>query len=186
MEQPSGRYARALRVIGQDLADLIPENLAIEPEGDSLVADGLCSRSRLETQEAEGNLTGLKKIGAKLRAGILKSSSGQPNLDLAPFHRNYNHDDIDRLDMQANAYRRGSGGMPEIYSLGERLRTIGKVIDGQNGEIIRIFKDLHHVVFEYRDAEGHPQKLEMDNTELYRLQRAHANERTDSKVPNLA
>ena len=34
IDQAPGYYARALRVIGQDLADLIPENLTIELQGD--------------------------------------------------------------------------------------------------------------------------------------------------------
>src|SRR5258706_2974298 len=186
MEQSSGRYARALRVIGQDLADLFPENLSIEHDGDNLVAEGLCSRSRLETQEAEGSLKGLRKIGAKLRAGILKTSTSEPDLDMVSFNRSYDPQEIDRLDQDGNAYRRDVGGMPEIYSLAERLRTIGKVIDGENGEIVRIFKDMHHVSFEYRVADGKSRQQELDNTELYRLQRSYTTERTDTKVPDLA
>jgi hypothetical protein len=186
MEQSSGRYARALRVIGQDLADLFPENLAIEHDGDNLLAEGLCSRSRLEAQEAEASLTGLKKIGAKLRAGILKPSTSEPVLDMVSFNRTYDPQEIDRLDQHGNAYRRDIGGMPEIYSLAERLRTIGKVIDGENGKIVRIFKDMHHISFEYLDADGKSHQQELDNTELYRLQRSYTTERTPTKISDLA
>ena len=175
MEQFSGYHARALRAIGQDLADLLPENLTIEPAGDNFTAHGMCSRRRLESAES----TGLRKIGVKLRAGILKHSTGEPDLDLAPFRRNYDARAIDQLDERGNRNRIGAGGIPEIYSLGERMRTIGKVIDGHDGQLIRIYKDLHHIVFEYRDSDGNLRKVELDNTQLYRLQRRYTAERSD-------
>jgi hypothetical protein len=173
MEQFAGYHARALRAIGQDLADLLPENVTIEPAGDSFNAHGMCSRRRLENSES----TGLRKIGIKLRAGIFKHPPGEPDLDLAPFVRNYDADVIDQLDEQGNRRRIGAGGMPAIYSLGERLRTIGKVIDGHNGQLIRIYKDLHSINFEYYDGDGNSHKVELDNTQLYRLQRRYTDER---------
>ena len=68
--------------------------------------------------------------------------------------------------------------MTDIYTLGERLRTIGKVIDARKGRIVRVFKDLHQIVFEYWDADGQSRKEELDNTELYQLQQRYAAERT--------
>ena len=69
-------------------------------------------------------------------------------------------------------------GVPDVYTLGERLRTIGKVIDARQGRIVRVFKDLHQIVFEYWDADGQSRKEELDNTELYQLQQRYAAERT--------
>jgi len=184
-EQISGYHARALRAIGQDLADLLPEHLTIEPNGDDFTAHGMCSRARLMSQESHGAWAGLRNIGAKLRAGILRPQLGEPDLDLAPFTRRYNAADIDRLDERGNRRRAGAGGIPEIYTLGERLRTIGKVIDEHHGRLVTIFKDLHHIVFEYRDGEGNARKVELDNTELYRLQRSHASERNDTLLTKI-
>lgn len=179
-ESGTGFHARALRAIGQDLSDLLPENLAIEPSGEDFIAHGMCSRARLESLDSDQTISGLRKFSAKLRAGILKPSTRKPDLDLAPFNRTYHPVDIERLDHKGNHQRIGIGGIPEIYSLGERLRTIGKLVDSQNGRIIRIFKDLHHIIFEYRDGNGTPRKVDLDNTELYRLQRSHSSERSDA------
>ena len=99
-------------------------------------------------------------------------------MEFVPFTRTYNSDDIDRLDEQATNQRGYTDGMPDIYTLGERLRTIGKVIDARKGRIVRVFKDLHQIVFEYRDAAGQSRKEELDNTELYQLQQRYAAERT--------
>ena len=174
-----GFHARALRAIGQDIADLLPDSLAIEPSGEDFIAHGMCNRTRLEGWDADQTISGLRKLGAKLRAGMLKPSAREPDLDLAPFNRTYHPVDIDRLDQRGNQQRAGTG-IPEIYSLGERLRTIGKLVDSQNGSIIRIFKDLHHIIFEYRDGDGNPRKVDLDNTEIYRLQRSHTTERSDA------
>ena len=181
MEQIPGYYARALRAIGQDLSDLLPQSLTIEPDGDDFIAHGMCNRTRLEALDSTG-WGGLRKFGAKLRAEILKPHTGELDFDLAPFSRSYNTESIDHLDKRGNQRRVGVGGIPEIYSLAERLRTIGKVIDGHNGRLVKIFKDLHHIVFEYRDADITLHKVELDNTELYRLQRGYTTERTDGEV----
>jgi hypothetical protein len=143
IEQTSGFHARALRVIGQDLADLMPENLAIELHGNEFVANGLCTKSRIKDQSSTTPWGSLKK----------------------PF---------DRLDRQGTNRRGVANGLPDIYTLGERLRTIGKVIDAHNGRIVRIFKDLYQIIFEYQDAQGSSRKEEMSNTELYQLQQRYA------------
>ncbi len=180
MEVSQGYYARALRAIGQDLADLLPETITIAPDGADFIVHGMCNRSRLESRESEAGWNGLRKVGAKLRAGLLKAPKGEPDLDLAPFTRRYDAADIDQLDQQGNRRRFGLDGLPEIYSLGERLRTIGKVIDGHDGRLGRICKDLHHIVFEYRDGDSNLRRIELDNTQLYRLQRRYASERNDT------
>ena len=43
-----GTYARALRAIGQNLADLFPETVEIELRGEVFVVAGQCAKSRLD------------------------------------------------------------------------------------------------------------------------------------------
>ena len=172
MEQTSGFYARALRVIGQDLAALLPENLAIELHGEDFVANGLCAKGRVEEQ-AGSAWTGVKKLVDRV-GDIIRVQNHEPNLEFVPFSRTYKLDDIERLDREQSNHRGDDTGLPDIYSLGERLRTIGKVIDAQNGRVVKIFKDLHQIMFEYRDSEGNSRKEELSNTELYQLQQRYA------------
>jgi hypothetical protein len=173
IEQTSGFHARALRVIGQDLADLMPENLAIELHGNEFVANGLCTKNRIKDQSSTTPWGNLKKLCDRV-AAIIRAPTREPDLEFVPFSRTYNADDIDRLDRQGTNRRGAANGIPDIYTLGERLRTIGKVIDAHNGRIVRIFKDLHQIVFEYQDAQGSSRKEEMSNTELYQLQQRYA------------
>jgi hypothetical protein len=179
MKQTSGFYARALRVIGQDLAGLLPENLAIELHHDEFVANGFCAKSRMEEQSST-TWTGVKKLIGRV-SDIVRVPNHEPDLEFVPFSRVYNLEDIERLDQQNTRQRGYESGMPDIYSLGERLRTIGKVIDAQNGRVVKIFKDLHQVIFEYQDADGKAQKQELNNTELYQLQQRYAAERDGVK-----
>ena len=173
IEQTSGFHARALRVIGQDLADLMPENLAIELHGNEFVANGLCTKSRIEDTSSTTLWGNLKKLFDRV-AGIIRAPVREPDLEFVPFSRTYNANDIDRLDRLGTNRRGTANGLPDIYTLGERLRTIGKVIDAHNGRIVRIFKDLHQIMFEYQDAQGSSRKDEMTNTELYQLQQRYA------------
>ncbi len=180
MEQTAEFYARALRVIGQDLADLLPENLAIELRGDEFVVNGFCTKSRMEEIESTASRAGIKKFIDKVADALIRPPNREPDLEFVPFSRTYSAGDIDRLETQATNQRDGYGGMPDIYSLGERLRTIGKVIDGQNGRIVRLFKDLHQIVFEYQEGDGNARKEALNNTEIYQLQQRYAAERSGS------
>jgi hypothetical protein len=112
-----------------------------------------------------------------MATAIIGPPTSGPDLEFVPFTRTYNVDDIDHLDGQETNRRGNVSALPDIYTLGERLRTIGKVIDAQNGRVLRIFKDLHQIVFEYRDADGQTRKEELNNTELYQLQQRYASER---------
>jgi hypothetical protein len=180
IEEASGFHARALRVIGQDLAALVPENVVIELDGNDFVARGLSTKSRVEEQSA----TGAKKFFTRLKAVLFRAPTKGPDLEFVPFMRTYNLADIERLDRERTKQRDDAGGMPDIYTLGERLRTIGKVIDAQNGRIVRIFKDLHQIVFEYQDGAGQTCKEQLNNTELYQLQQRYAAERVSAHVPD--
>ncbi|HEY6996768.1 MAG TPA: hypothetical protein VH851_02505 [Candidatus Binatia bacterium] len=173
VQQTSGFHARALRVIGQDLAAFVPENIAIELQGDSFVAHGLCAKTRMEDRESSYSLCAVKKFFKRM-ATMLQPPLREPDLEFVPFTRTYKISDLEHLDDHAIARRGNPEGMPDIYTLGERLRTIGKVIDGHDGRVIRIFKDLHQIVFEYRDGNGQVRKEELTNTELYQLQQSYA------------
>jgi hypothetical protein len=176
VQQTSGFHARALRVIGQDLAALVPENIAIELQGDSFVAHGLCAKNRMEDKKSSYLLCVVRNVFKRV-ATIIRPPTREPDLEFVPFTRTYKIQDLEHLDDNATTRRGNPEGMPDIYTLGERLRTIGRVIDGHNGRAIRIFKDLHQIVFEYQDGNGQACKEELNNTQLYQLQQSYASRR---------
>ena len=169
---PSNYYARVLRAIGQDLADLFPHQLEIELHDRTFVVHVRCDRKRSESKAppvpAEAAPSGLRSIFHKLNTIRLDKSPDKP--DLVTVDRTYNPIDISRLD-EAGLHRRIQvGKIPDIHDLGEALRTIGRILDAEEGRLVRIFRDQRRVAFEYVTRGGETKKIEMTRTELYKVQ----------------
>ena len=170
-------YARVLRVIGQDLAELFPAHLEIERQGRSFVANVRCDRKRAEIKAPpEPPKSGLGGIINKLANYRLDKAPEKP--ELVNVTRNYTPNDISRID-EAGIHRRIQlGKTPDIHNLGEALRTIGRIIDAENGELNRIFKDQRRVIFEFVAQGGATRKVEMTLTELYKAQQSYYQKRS--------
>jgi hypothetical protein len=54
-----GAYARALRAIGQDLADLFPASVEVQVNGEQFVVRGECSKERLAAKAPKPQRQGL-------------------------------------------------------------------------------------------------------------------------------
>ena len=101
-------------------------------------------------------------------------------LDIANFERRYSSDEIGRLD-RAGLHRRSQAGkIPDINNLGEALRTIGRIIDAEGGQLLRILKDQRRVAFDYIDKKGATQKKEMTRSELFKAQQSYYGNRSGS------
>jgi hypothetical protein len=135
IEPKTENIARSLRVIGQSLAALFPEYLEIELNGADYVARG---KGRAEAIRAvapcETGLLGT--IWNKLARHKPESEPVQPPSSMVAFEHAYTVADINRLGQIGAANRRSTGGLPDIYSLAERLRTIDRIIDSRGGQFI--------------------------------------------------
>jgi hypothetical protein len=175
-------FARALRVIGQDLANLIPQQVEIDYRGGSFVARARCDRKRLESKKPEARKKGLGAFIGRLANYRLDKPPDAP--EVVPFNRSYSADDIDRLDQKGVDRRIQGGKLPDIYGLGEMLRTIGRIVDANGGQLVSLFKDQRRVAVEYRDRKGATCRAEMTSSELYKLQQRYYQERTASANPD--
>lgn len=182
MQTASGFYARSLRAIGQDLAGLVVESLAIEVDGDEFIVNGLCSKAKSKPLDEKRARTGVKKLVDNVTDIIYRPDRG-PEWETVPFSRTYDRNNIGRLDDEGSKHRGNHSDMPDIYTLGERLRTIGKIIDAQNGGFVKIFKHLNRIIFEFRDPDGEGCNQKLSNIEFYRLQQRYAAGRADSNTP---
>ena len=156
----------ALRAIGQDLADILPKYLEIEFTGQLYVVRG---------QGKTGGSQAVKKKGpvGKL-LGKLKSDrkEGNPQEQRAvPFERTYPLAKIHLLGEHGKSRRRNSPLSPDIHVLGERLRAVGKMIEAEDGQLIRLTMDDYRVAFKYRDSKGEIHEEEHTTPELYRSQK---------------
>ena len=156
----------ALRAIGQDLADILPKSLEIEFTGQLYVVRG---------QGKTGGSPAVKKTGTVGKLlGKLKSDEqeGNPKEQQAvPFERTYPLAKIHLLGEQGKSQRRDSPLSPDIYVLGERLRAVGKMIEAEGGQLIRLTLDDYRVAFKYRDSKGEIHAEEHTTPELYRSQK---------------
>jgi hypothetical protein len=172
------KFARSLRAIGQGLAALFPEYLEIELDGDNYIARG---KGRAEaTQAVTPCQTGvLGTMWNKLVRHNLKSDAIQPPSSAVAFERAYTVADIDQLDQTSAAHRRSISRVPDIYSLAERLRTVGRIVDSHSGQLIKLIMDMDAIKFEYRDRENKVCLAEYCNFELYKLQQEYYSGRSD-------
>ena len=177
-------YARVLRVIGQDLAELFPAQLEIEQQGRSFVAVVRCDRKRAEIKAPPEQLkSGIGGFINKLANYRLDKAPEKP--ELINVTRNYTPSDISRID-EAGLHRRVQlGKIPDIHNLGEALRTIGRILDAEDGQLTRIFKDQRRVVFEFVAKGGATRKVEMTVTELYKTQQSYYQKRSGNQSLDL-
>ena len=168
-------YARSLRAIGQDLTQLYPEVLEIQVNATEFLASGVGLTQTPQERVEQG---GFIKRGWNRLTG----KESKPSLPAVPrsqecFTRKYTLDDINRLDEIGLPARASEDGKPDIYSLGERLRTVGRIVDSCHGTLIRIVKDNNSMKFEYRDKDGIDHKEEFTNLALYKYQQRYYAER---------
>lgn len=181
-DRSSEYFARALRAIGQDLAGLVPQQLEIEFRAQSFEVRARCDRKRLESGKPEARQRG---FGAFIgRLANYRLDKPPQATDVVAYARTYGPDDIDRLDQKGVDRRVQPGRMPDIYSLSETLRTIGRIVDTNGGQLISIFKDQRRIAVDYTDRNGRRCKAEMTPSELYKVQRQYYRERTASANPD--
>jgi hypothetical protein len=155
------QYARALRAIGQDLADLFPERLEIHTAGQNFVARG---RRRPRTSAWKTNEEHV------IRQNLTQPS---PQVQHSVFVRTYTPDEIDRLDELGRARRIDSAQRPELYSLSERLRMVGRILDEKNAELVHLCQERNTITVQYRDAQDEFHQEDYSTLTLYKLQQQY-------------
>jgi hypothetical protein len=154
-------HAWALRTIGQNLVDLRPEYLEIEFTGQVYLARGRSQRQQI---------TATKSRGGKIFGTFGSSGKRTQQRESSWFERRYTLYEINRLDDQGLVQRKDHASPPDIYVLGERLRTIGKMIEARDGQLIKLTLDNHRAAFTFRDATGTVYHEEHSTPALYRSQ----------------
>ena len=167
--------AAALRVIGQELADLLPLILEIEVKEDLFVVTG---RGLPEPAQAEG---AGEKILSKIWRALIRHDPATDLVDWqlksVPFTRTYSQAEISSWDHNRFENRKRASDLPDIYSLGERLRIIGRMVHAKGGNLVHLTKTLHSVAFEYRDRDGVIRSEEYSADDLFRIQRKYYSQR---------
>ena len=175
-------YARVLRAIGQDLADLFPHQLEIEQKERTFIVQVRCDRKRSESkasiQPAEAPKTGVRGFFHKLNT--IRVDKPPEKAEIVTVNRSYSPIDISRIDEAGLQRRIQLGKIPDIHDLGEALRTIGRIIDAEQGRLVKLFRDQRRVSFEYIARGGGTKKVAMTRTELIKIHQSYYHDRGGS------
>ena len=174
----AGYFAKALRVIGQDLTELFPQQIEIYYQQEIFDVRVRCDRKRAEKKSPPAEKSALKNVFHKL--ATYRLDKAEDGADIAIFEHQYNSDEIGRLDRAGLHRRTQAGKVPDINNLGEALRTIGRIVDAQGGQLIRILKDPRRVIFDYKDKQGTAHNKEMTRSELFKVQQSYYEKRSGS------
>lgn len=157
-------YSRILRAIGQDLADLFPKVLQIETDGTHFVARGQSHRNPFQQVKKST----YKNIWRHL---LGKHSKGEPvSVEAAApgFTRSYTPEEIENIDRLYRAHRTEQNGRPDSYSLAERLRVMGGIVDSRQGRFKCLRKNRDNLFIEYWDQNGAVQSAKLTTIIMYR------------------
>ncbi|HEX9663340.1 MAG TPA: hypothetical protein VGB27_13710 [Candidatus Binatia bacterium] len=170
-------HAQALRAIGQDLTNLFPQTLEIALHGMTFQVNGQYLPRDPGGKGAQGSSQLLDKLRSKLLRDQPTVPPAEDSTVPISFDRTYTPVDIDRMDESAANRRNEIDKVPDIYSLGEMLRMVGRIVDSNGRRLLNLSRDMYGVTFEYEDGAGQTQKREFSNLQLYKLQQQYYAER---------
>jgi hypothetical protein len=170
-------HARALRAIGQDLSKLFPQTLEITLQGMNFQVIGRYLPRDPGGKGAQSSSQLLDKLRSKLSRNQPTVPPAENSAATMSFDRTYAPVDIDRMDESGANRRNEIDKVPDIYSLGEMLRMVGRIVDSDGRRLLNLSRDKYGVTFEYEDGAGQTQKREFSNLQLYKLQQQYHAER---------
>jgi hypothetical protein len=160
-------YARWLRVIGQELSRLQFVCFEIEIEDNAFLIRRDASSKGKPGQPARKNWSSL--LGANRK----ETSEGDVIC--------YTLDDLEELDTKRMATRRGAGGTPDVHSLGEALRTVGRFVDARGGRLLKVRKEPRRILIRYSQMDGRERAEEFLGFSLYKQQQGLNASRQETK-----
>lgn len=177
----SGHWARSLRVIGQEISKFTPIFLEIELRGNIFVVQG--TYVVRERDVAPSAVRNVLKSWLKLLEKYPEEDAGRT--PLRRFEIRYTPEDIRRLDEKWAGMRGKGGKTPDIYSYSELLRTIGRQLDSDESQLLKITKEDRSFIVRFRDAEGNVKSHECSLLALYKKQQDMISQRGTTKMKDL-
>ena len=140
-------YAQLLRPVGQMLEALKVESfsLTIESTGVHVIA-----QQKPETQSSAQELALGVGWQPFRRQKAEPVGEAEPAAQVLELH--YSPSDIERIDTEEQAKRKGQGFRSEAHSLPEILRAVGGYVDQKGGQVFVVKKENQEVTIEYESA----------------------------------
>jgi hypothetical protein len=84
--------------------------------------------------------------------------------------RRYTPEKIKELDDVGDLRKTGAATTPDVSSLSESLRTVGRIVDSKKGRLIQLTKKQNKVIFVYEDESGQAHREELYSLSIYQAQ----------------
>ena len=171
-------YSRALRAIGQDLSHFFPRILSIETDGTNFTASGQSHPNPFHRVRKPA----FQSIWQKLTGDKAATEAFRSEPAGEDFQRTYTPADIERLDQLYSANRTGKVERPDSYSLAERLRALGRIVNSRNGRLKQLRKNADQLCADYWDQHGELRTAKLTTVILYRNQQPHSGAETPKEL----
>ena len=174
--------ARALRVIGQVLADLHIDEFELNRDGDEFTVHTQPRALRKAPARIKlgALLHRLQDRYMGLQARIPKTSPAGSGLQL-----HYTPADIERLDCEHQIRSLTDGKKPDPYSLPEMLRVVGSYVD-QRGRLVSLAKAQEQLTLQYLTDHGEMKTEDHSVASFYDLSVHMYLKRRDRLLPGLS
>ena len=144
---PNFNFAQLLRPVGQMLEPLHVQSFSLKVE------EGGVS---VHAQKREEALAPAPDISLRATWQLFRrkksEASNEPQPSSGALELHYTHDDIERIDTEAQARRKPTGGSPEAHDLSQILRAVGAFVDQKQGRLIRVTMEGQDITIEYDSA----------------------------------
>ncbi|HEY7217887.1 MAG TPA: hypothetical protein VH985_05790 [Candidatus Binatia bacterium] len=138
-------FSQLLRPVGQMLEALDVESLSLRVEDTGV---SVRAQKRPERQTAGANIS----LHVTWQIFRRKKSAVAPQPSSGVLELHYSHDDIMRMDSQAQAQRKGTSGSPEAHTLSQILRAVGAFVDQKQGRLLGVTIEGQDIAIDYESA----------------------------------
>ena len=142
---PNYSFSQLLRPVGQMLEALQIESLSLKVEDAGV---SVRAQKRQERQPPAANIS--LHVTWQIFRRKKSAPESQPFSGVLELH--YSHDDIMRMDSEAQIQRRGTGGSPEAKTLSQILRAVGAFVDQKQGRLLGVTIQGQDIAIEYESA----------------------------------
>ena len=141
---PNYNFAQLLRPVGQMLEPLQVQSFSLKVE------DGGVS---VHAQRSEDRAAPAPDLSLRVTWRLFRKKKSEPASEPRPssgvLELHYTHDDIARMDTEAQSRRKVAGGSPEAHNLSQILRAVGAFVDQRQGRLTGVTMDGQDITIEY-------------------------------------
>jgi hypothetical protein len=140
-------FSQLLRPVGQMLEPLKIESFSLKIE-DGGVHVRAQKREERQPPTHEVSLRVVWQTFRRQKPQPVKQPEGPSGV----LELHYTRDDIERIDAEEQAKRKGTGGTPEAHALSQIFRAVGAYVDQKGGRLLEFRKVNDEITIEYESA----------------------------------